>query len=130
MPINAQPIHAIGKNRYIIAGSFAPAGVGAVTDVYGSGFTVARTGVGVYVVTLAEKWMRLLSAQLTLQMVAVVAADLQLGATDVAGAKTITINSWGPTAAGNTAAVALEIAADANNRVHFEFVMSNDSVQT
>ncbi len=130
MPINAQPVHAIGKNRFIIAGSFAPAAAGAVTDVFGSGFTVARTGVGSYTVTLAEKWLRLLSHSLSLQMVALVASDLQLGATDVSGAKTIVINNWGPTAAGNTAAVALEIAADANNRVHFEFVMSNDSVQT
>ncbi len=119
MPINAQPVHAIGKNRFIIAGSFAPAAAGAVTDVFGSGFTVARTGVGSYTVTLAEKWLRLLSHSLSLQMVALVASDLQLGAAAIRDDLGI-----------GHAAVALEIAADANNRVHFEFVMSNDSVQT
>ena len=130
MSTNANPAKYIGKNRFVIAGSFLPAGVGAPTGVIGAGFTVARTGVGQYTVTLAEKWLRLLSANATLQLAALTASGIQLGATDVSGAKTVVLNVWGPSGAGATGAVALEVAADPNNRVHFKFVMSQDTVQT
>lgn len=45
----------VGMGRASIAGSFRPAGTGAVTNVQGKGFAVARTSVGLYTLTFNEK---------------------------------------------------------------------------
>lgn len=101
----------------VIEGSFAPAGTGAPTDVNGKGFTVARTGVGTYLITLANKYAKFLSGTATMQLAT--GADIvpQLG-TYSASARTLVLRL-------QAAAVATEVAADANNRVHFTLRFKN-----
>ena len=45
-------IKAESANLVEVVGSFRPNGAGAVLDVRGSGFTVSRTGVGIFTVVL------------------------------------------------------------------------------
>lgn len=102
-------------------GSFAPAGTGAPTAVKGKAFTVARTGVGVFVVTLADKYAELIRGSASLQLNALADTDVILGAIDVVSAKTVTILV-------KTAGVAADIAANANNRIHFSLTLRNTAV--
>jgi hypothetical protein len=114
---------AIGNQEYILCGSFAPAGAGAPTSVFGAGFTVVRTAEGLFTVTVAEPAIRIRAGHVTLQKAA--ASDLlaELAVTDIAVARTFQIRL--ATAAG----VETDLAADANNRVHFILMMSLDTVQ-
>lgn len=48
------PVRYLGMERYIVAGSFTTANGAAPTATTGRGFTVARTGEGVWSVTLDE----------------------------------------------------------------------------
>ncbi len=132
MSANENPIYAIGKNRKIIAGSFLPNGSSALvaSGVLGAGFTVAYTSTGLYTVTLSQKWLRLLAASLTLQATTILGNHLEIGVTDVSGAKTIQIRSTGPTNSSTTTPIVTDTAADAGNRIHFVFIMSQDTVQT
>lgn len=132
MPFNANPAKHIGKNRFTLAGSFLPNGSSALAaaGILGAGFTVVRTSAGLFTITLAETWMRLLAGKLTLQTAAASAVQLQFGTTDVSSAKTIQIRAVGPTAAGDTTPVVTDIASNANNRIHFELTLSNDTVAT
>ena len=115
----------MGKGIKIISGSFAPNGASAVSaaSVKGKGFSVARTGAGVFTITLQDAYVALLAGHCTLQLA--VAADqyVQLGAIDVVTAKTVVINAWDI----SDAALA-DIAANAGNRIHFTLVLSNSSL--
>lgn len=102
-----------------IDGSFAPAGTGAPTDVNGKGFTVARTGVGTYLITLSNKYPKLLAATATMQMASATDIVPQFGTYDAA-AKTLVLRL-------QAAAVATEVAANANNRVNFVLKFKNTS---
>lgn len=104
----------------IIAGSFAPNGSSAVdaTSNQGTGWTVARGGTGSFTVTLDSKYPGIVSATATLALNAVADSKLQLGAIDVSSAKTVVINNI-------TGATAADIAANANNRIHFCLVLRN-----
>lgn len=59
----ADPIHVVGKERVIVHGSFRPNGSSAVSASLntGRGYSVARTSEGLYTVTLAQKYPRLIS---------------------------------------------------------------------
>lgn len=112
----------IAGEYVLIAGSFAPAGTGAVTDVKGAGFTVARTGVGVYDVTLSEKYLALVAYTANVQRSADVDGDMKVvGADTVASTKIVTLKHL-------VAGTATEIAANAANRVHFTFVLRNTAI--
>lgn len=104
----------------IIAGSFAPAGTGAVTAPKGKGFTVARTGVGTFTVTLSDKWVSCLYAGAHVQLAASADTVAQVAAIDLT-AKTVVIRTL-------TAGSDADIAADANNRVNFVLFLKNSSV--
>lgn len=104
-----------GRNRKLIAGSFAPAGAGAVTAVRGSGFSVARTGAGVFTVTLQDSYADLESADATVQLSAAANMKAQVGSYSAAN-RTLVIR----TIAG---AVETDIGADPVNRVNFQLVM-------
>lgn len=95
----------------MIAGSFAPAGTGAVTAVRGSGFSVARTGVGEYTITLDEQVNEIVAANATLQMNAATDLNAQF-MTYTAASRTFILNAL-------AGATPTEIAANANNRVSF-----------
>lgn len=103
----------------IVAGSFAPAGSGAVTDVNGRGFSVARTGTGEFTITFDDKYPSLVSATATLQLASADDQVLHMG-TYTAASKTLLITVWDISGEG-----AADIAADANNRVHFTVIFKN-----
>jgi hypothetical protein len=106
-----------------IEGSFAPNGSSALvsTSTKGKAFTVARTGVGVFVVTLNDKYAELISTRCGVQLSALADTDVLFGPIDVISAKTVTILV-------KTAGVAADIAANANNRIHFSLTLRNTAV--
>jgi hypothetical protein len=118
-------VQVLGKGVKIIAGSFAPNGAGAVSSASnkGKGFSVARTGVGVFTITLEDSYVSLLGANLGLQLSAADDKILQLGDIDVLSAKTIVIRVW-----DISGAAVADIAANANNRINFSLYLANSQV--
>lgn len=119
---NFDDVQILGKGRKLIAGSFLPNGAGAIAvDPLWNGFTVARTGVGQYTITLADSYAALVSAKPSLQMNAATDLKLQWGAIDVVTAKTLVLNAL-------AVATPTEIASNANNRIFFELTLRNTTV--
>jgi len=113
-------VQALNPHVKIIAGTFKPNGSSAIDNTVnkGAGWTVARSGTGHYVVTLDDAYPGLLSAQVTLQHNGAGDKKVHLGAIDVTSAKTIAIyNIEGASAA--------DLAAHANNHVHFTLILRN-----
>ena len=125
-----EPFKCLGKGRLLCEGAFRPNGNGAIDNTLnkGVGFTVARTNVGIYTVTLTDPYIDLVSHWLGLRLNALASVWLQLGAVDVSSAKTIVINAYQPTAAGNTAAAAFDIASHANNWIDFGLILRKSTV--
>ena len=101
-------VQALNPHVKIIAGSFCPNGSSAVDNDSntGAGFTVARSGTGSFTVTLDATYPGLLSAQCSIALNAVADSKVQFGAT----------------------ASAADIAANANNRIHFCLFLRNTSL--
>lgn len=118
------PSLSTGNHEVILAGSFAPAGAGAPTDVYGVGFTVARTSAGLFTLTLAERFIRLRAGLCQLQLATLDTWFAQLGSIDVATNGTVQIRVIDETA------TVTDVDADANNRVHFCLHLSRDSSES
>lgn len=114
-----QELKATGREQVFMAGSFAPAGTGAPTDLRGKGFTVARTAVGTFVLTLDRVFSKLISGEATLQLAASADSQAQLGTVDLT-AKTVVIRIL-------TAGSDADIAANANNRVNFILVLGEST---
>lgn len=100
-----------------VQGSFAPAGTGAVTTVNGTGFTVARTDVGEFTITLNESYNELVACTAGLMLATPGDQVLQFGAFSSAN-KTLVLNVWD--ISGGALA---DIAADADNRIHFRLTL-------
>lgn len=115
-------VQAVGPGRVVVAGSFAPAGTGAVTDVKGTGFSVARTSTGLFTITLDKVYSELLAATPGLQLAAGDDKTLQFG-TYVAASGTLELRVW-----DFSAAAVADISADANNRVNFVLVLRNTNL--
>ena len=115
---------ALNPGVKIVSGSFKPNGSSAVDNTAntGAGWTVARTGVGAFLVTLDDGYPGILSATATLAMNAAADSKCILGAIDVttAAGGTVIIRTV-------TTASAADIAAHANNRIHFCLVLRNTS---
>jgi hypothetical protein len=122
---NLTHAQVLNRGEVVICGSFAPNGTDAVDAASntGTGWSVARTGVGIFVVTLQDKWVGLFSAQVSVQLSSGGARAAQLGDIDVASAKTVLIRTVG--ADGSPA----DIDANANNRIHFVLRLRNSTVQ-
>jgi hypothetical protein len=121
---NLKEVFGMNYGEVKLCGSFRPNGASAVDNTLntGHGFTVARTGVGAYTITLADSWQSLISAKFQVQMNAATDLVVQvIGAVDVLTAKTIPISAL-------AAAVATEIASNANNRIYFELTLKNSTV--
>ncbi len=103
-----------------IEGSFAPNGSSALvaSSTFGKGFSVAYTSTGLFTITLTDKYKKMIAANLTAQLSAAADIKLQLGTVDVVTAKTIQIRSL-------AVATLTDIAANANNRVHFSLTLQN-----
>ena len=119
-----EKIRTLLLGHTIIAGSFAPNGSSALvaTSTFGRGFTVARTSAGLFTITFADKYAKMVGSSVALQLATGDDKIVQLG-TYTAASKTVTIRSWDISGAAET-----DIAANANNRVHFAFHMSNSGV--
>src|SRR5687768_3277138 len=117
-------VQVLGRNQVKLAGSFAPNGSSAVSadSREGRGFTVARTSAGLFTITLADKYAVFVSGRVSLQLATAADQFVQLGTVDMS-AKTVQIRVWDVSGA----AVA-DVAADANNRIHFEFTLLTSSV--
>ena len=117
-------VQALNPHVKVICGSFCPNGSSAVDNDSntGTGFTVARGGTGSFTVTLDAKYPGLLSGQCSLALNAAADSKVQFGAIDVASAKTVIINVI-------TTASAADIAANANNRIHFCLFLRNTSLE-
>lgn len=113
-------VQALNPNVKVVCGSFKPNGSSAVDndDNTGTGWTVARGGTGSFTVTLGDKYPALLSGQCSLALNAAADSKVMFGAIDVASAKTVIINVI-------TTASAADIAAHANNRIHFCLLLRN-----
>ena len=113
-------VQALNPNVKIVCGSFKPNAGSAVDNTAntGTGWTVARVGTGSFTVTLGDKYPALLSGQCSLALNAAADSKVMFGAIDVASAKTVIINVI-------TTASAADIAAHANNRIHFCLLLRN-----
>lgn len=102
-------------------GSFLPAGVLAPTGVTGKGFTVARTGVGLYRVSLLGRYPSLVGFSWGLALAVNASRTIVL--------KSITLGLLVPNTIDlqvlDAAGAAAEIAADPANIVSFEFLFTN-----
>ena len=122
-------VQAANPGVKIIAGTFKPNGGSAVDNDsnVGTGFTVARTGTGEFTVTLGDSYPGLISAQATTALNTAAATFMQItGAPDVTTAKTVVFTAL--TTTSTAAPVATDIAANANNHVHFVLLLRNTSL--
>lgn len=126
---NFNPLAALGREYKVIAGSFLPNGSSAISASYtGVGFSVARTDVGLYTVTLQDAYQGMVAAVLQKALATPTGVGrLELGAVDVVTAKTIVIAHFADDGTSGVPAAA-DIAANAANRVHFLFILANSSV--
>jgi hypothetical protein len=110
---------ALNPGVKIVAGTFKPNGTGAIDNTVnsGAGWTVARTAVGKFIVTLDSVYPGLLSAQVSLQHNGAGDKKVHWGAIDIA-AKTLEIFSI-------ATASAADLAAHAQNHVHFTLILRN-----
>jgi hypothetical protein len=112
-----QDIHTIGRNRVLIAGSFAPDTANPPTGIRGAGIrSVVRSAQGRFTVTLMDVWNQCDSAKVTLQLAAAAARSVQVGTINLA-ARTVVLRVV------DAAGAEQDVAANANNRINFELVM-------
>lgn len=125
---NFTDLQTLGKDRKVITGSFKPNGITApvVASNKGVGWTVARTGVGLFVVTFQDAynaydsaWAYLASATLG-KLAAFTVEPTANGGAGVAGTMTIQLYDSATQAAE-------EQAAATNTRVHFGIMLKNTS---
>jgi hypothetical protein len=107
---------AVKQGLVVIAGSFAPNGSSALSSAstLGAGFTVARTGVGVFTVTLSDKYTACHS---------IVPAGMGAAIFIEASAWNSSTNSFTITNLDDVAGSAADVAANAANRINFIAVM-------
>lgn len=119
-----EKVRTLLTGRADISGSFAPNSSSALSaaSTYGKGFTVAYTSTGLFTITLNDTYVKMISASCALQLATGDDKYLQLGSYSASG-KTITIRVWD----ASGAAVA-DISANANNRIHFNLIMTVSGV--
>lgn len=114
-----------GDDRVICEGSFAPNGSSALVadDVKGIGFSVVRTSAGLFTITFDDAFPAFESAHATLQLASGGDQIIQIG-TWTASTKKLQIRVW-----DISGAAVADVAADANNRIHFTAVFRNTGVR-
>lgn len=119
-----------GACQRLVAGSFIPAGAGAIVTKYGTGFTVARAGVGLYTVTLDSPFAWIVCAQLQGQWATAEADAHQLLLGDMSGpSRTFQIKHVASTDVATADLAAADIAtAGTANRIHFLVIVAESDV--
>jgi hypothetical protein len=118
--MSAHPVNSETNRSTIVAGSFAPAGTGSPTSVKGLGFTVSRVSAGLFRVTVATKYVTLVSAVATIQLDAAASLFTQIVDADPAtGVIDIRVV--------DVADTETDVSADPSNRINFIFVLSKDA---
>jgi hypothetical protein len=109
-------LQTVGIDRKIVEGSFAPAGAGAPTTIRGSGVSgVTRDSQGTFLVQ-ADIYSDLESAIATVQSATLLHSQIESWDEDGVTLRLV-----------DAAGAVQDLAADANNRVHFRFVFRNSS---
>ncbi len=126
MKRNLAPVRTLVRELIPLVGSFAPNGSSAVaaTSRKGLGFTVARTSAGLFTITFTDTQADLVAFECQLQLATAGDQYLQMGTlvnttTPVVQIRVMDISGG---------AVA-DIAADANNRIHFTAWMRNSAAK-
>jgi hypothetical protein len=109
-----------GTNRIRVNGSFLPKGTGTPAVFAGKGFTISRTAVGNYLITLDRVYTKLVSAICSVRTAAKTPTTVQFGDYN-ASAGTLQIDTY-EEAAGTFAEA--DLADDADNVVNFELVFA------
>lgn len=86
-------LKGLNNEEIRISGSFRPNGTSAPTDVVGKGYSVARSGVGLYTVTLEDKYNELLSARCSIRGADGVGHKVEIGDYSAAN-KTLQIRAF------------------------------------
>jgi len=112
---NYAPVRTLVRELIPVVGSFAPNGASAVsaTSRKGLGWSVARTSAGLFTITFTDKYNDLVCAESSLQLASADDKFTQIG-TWTANTKALQIRVWD--VSGGAVA---DVAADANNRIHF-----------
>jgi hypothetical protein len=118
-------IMSLMHGHVVVAGSFAPNGSSALSaaSTYGVGFTAAYTSTGLYTITFADLYPKLVSFTCSLQEHTAGDQILIIGDYS-ATAGTITITNW-----DISGGAATDIAASTYNRINFVAHFSNTSFQ-
>ena len=119
-----KPVHADGSYYTLVCGSFAPNSSAAIDSASnnGTGWTVARSGTGIFTVTFADPFPGLISFTALAQVSVAAAVHANAGVYD-ATAQTIVLRTY----SGGSIA---DIAAKTNNRINFTAVFRNSSLTT
>lgn len=117
------PVQGHHERQTDVVGSFAPNGSSAVDadSRKGRGWSVARTDVGEFTITLAEKYDTLIADLVSIRLASPGNTIVQTGPYD-SSAGTIVIQVL-------TAGVAADVSANANNKISFKLVFQDSSVR-
>jgi hypothetical protein len=126
MKRNLAPVRTLVRELIPLVGSFAPNGSSAIagTSRKGLGFSVARTSAGLYTITFTDTQSDLVAFECSLQLATGADSFLQMGTLVNTATPIVQIRNWDI----SSAAVA-DIAADANNRIHFVAWMRNSAAK-
>lgn len=125
MAVYSDALKVVGKDRVLIHGKFRPDGSSGIVSGSedGHGWSVARTGVGAYLITLDKAMPGLVSFTCGVREAAGTPTFAQFGDYD-ASAGTLQLRVMQETSDTTAAA---DLADDADNEVSFELTFRNNS---
>ena len=130
---NNNLVYGRGVGIVMLGGSWRPNGVGAVDNTLNIGdwFTVARTGVGLYTVTLRDLFVGIYGCSFSVQSVTggTVYQCAPTAATGVSPDTLVSTTGAVPLVVSTAAGVAADPVSNAANRVHMTFMMKNSTGQ-
>lgn len=116
-------VESLGRGRFLVCGSFRPQGASALVDadtapglLHPRGFTVVRTGVGLYTVTFSHLWHDMVACFVGVREAGGVRVSGQGGDWSAAN-RTLQIRTF------NAADALADLADDVDNRISFMAVM-------
>jgi len=107
---------SLRAGAFDIPGSFAPAGTNPPTDARGKNYTVARTGVGEFLITLAKRIPAIDAVSATPQCATAGLFTVEVGETTSTTMVIRTLETGVP----------VDVAADPSNRVHFTIAVGGN----